>query len=309
MVQTLFGHIRLIAFIIGVGALGLSSSHRAFAASDLTRLPLGDGHISARPEQGSVWPCRTETFGTRRTHGGEWIKSDGTFDFANKPTTEGEVIWPHQITISLDGNKRRIVGNDLPKHPTGEFPIPPTSKVYRYDTNPNRIRAQEILVELPASPSLEVRASCVPFGAIGILLTGGLFFNALDANGEDAVAHEIQDKCQGHPQRRGMYHYHNLTTCQNDEGTAHSALVGFAFDGFGLFGRRGEGGMLLSNSDLDECHGHTHEIPWDGNIVSMYHYHATWEYPYTVGCFKGTPQHLPRPERPLRRDRPSRRAR
>jgi len=23
--------------------------------------------------------------------------------------------------------------------------------------------------------------------------------------------------------------------------------------------------------------------------VSMYHYHATYEYPYTLGCFRGTP--------------------
>ena len=28
---------------------------------------------------------------------------------------------------------------------------------------------------------------------------------------------------------------------------------------------------------------------WHGNKVSMYHYVLTEEYPYTVGCFKGTP--------------------
>ena len=297
MIQISFEHIRLIVVIVGVWAFSLFSAHLAFAGADLTRLPVGDGHISSQPKRGSVWPCRTETFGTRRSHGGEWINGNGTFDFANKPTTEGEVIWPHKIIISLVENRRRIMGNDLPNHPTGEFPIRPTSKAYGSDTNPNRIRAQEILVELPASPSVAARASCVPFGAVGMLLTGGLFFNALDANGEDAVAHEIQDKCQGHPQRNGMYHYHNLTTCLKDDGTAHSALVGYAFDGFGLFGRRGESGTLLSNADLDECHGHIHEIPWDGKIVRMYHYHATWEYPYTVGCFKGTPKRLARPAR------------
>jgi len=30
-------------------------------------------------------------------------------------------------------------------------------------------------------------------------------------------------------------------------------------------------------------------IDWDGQQVEMYHYHATHEFPYTVGCFKGTP--------------------
>ena len=271
------------------------------AEVDLTKLPLGDGKISNKPTRGSVWPCQTDTFGTRRSHGGEWIKSDGTFDFANKPTVDGDVMWPHHISISLAGDKRRIVGNDLPVHGTGNFPISPASDVYRYDTNPNSIRAQKVLMELPAIPIVAARESCVSFGAIGMLLTGGLLYNALDANGEDAVAHEIQDKCQGHPQRQGAYHYHNLTSCQKDENDKkHSALLGYAFDGFGIFGKQGENGKLLKNSDLDACHGHIHSIDWDGKNVSMYHYHATWEYPYTLGCFKGTPQRLPRAERERR---------
>ena len=31
-----------------------------------------------------------------------------------------------------------------------------------------------------------------------------------------------------------------------------------------------------------------HEIGWDGAKKTMYHYHLTKEFPYTVGCFKGT---------------------
>lgn len=268
---------------------------------DLTKLPLGDGKISSQPQQGSVWPCQTGTFGTRRSHGGEWIKSDGTFDFSNKPTVGGNITWPHHISITRVGDMHRIVGNDLPVHPTGTFPISPSSEVYKYDTNPNSIRAQEILMGLPADPIVAARESCVSFGAVGMLLTGGLLYNALDANGEDAVAHEIQDKCQGHPQRQGAYHYHNLTSCQKDENNKmHSALLGYAFDGFGIFGKHGENGKTLKNSDLDACHGHTHAIDWDGKKISMYHYHATWEYPYTLGCFKGTPQRLPHPERDRR---------
>jgi hypothetical protein len=62
-----------------------------------------------------------------------------------------------------------------------------------------------------------------------------------------------------------------------------------AWDGFGIYGRYGENGELLTNDDLDVCHGHAHEIEWDGEVVELYHYHATWEYPYTLGCFYGTP--------------------
>jgi YHYH protein len=56
----------------------------------------------------------------------------------------------------------------------------------------------------------------------------------------------------------------------------------------GIFGHYGDDGEVLTNDDLDECHGHTHEIEWDGATLEMYHYHATYEFPYTVGCFRGT---------------------
>ena len=286
---------RFLGVMIAAAPLsGMLAAQQVSPTVDLTRLPVGDGRISAKPERGSVWACRTAGFGTRRSHGGEWIRSDGTFDFTAKPTVEGRVSWPDRLTITRERDRRRIAGNNLPNHPTGQFPISRATKAYSYDPNPNPIRAQGILIDLPAAPILADNASCLPLGPIGMLLTGGVFFNALDANGQDGVAHEIQDECQGHPQGRGIYHYHNLTNCHRDEAPGHSALVGYAFDGFGIFGRQGEEGKVVTNGDLDECHGHTHEIAWDAKRISMYHYHATWEYPYTVGCFRGKPERFPR---------------
>ena len=60
-------------------------------------------------------------------------------------------------------------------------------------------------------------------------------------------------------------------------------------DGFGIFVERSTSGALLTNADLDECHGRSSPVSWDGQSVTMYHYVATAEYPYTVGCYKGTP--------------------
>jgi hypothetical protein len=65
--------------------------------------------------------------------------------------------------------------------------------------------------------------------------------------------------------------------------------MGYAFDGFGIYGFYGEDGREITNADLDECHGHSHLIEWDGQTGEMYHYHATREFPYVVGCFRGTP--------------------
>ncbi len=260
---------------------------------DLTKLPLGDGYISLEPETGSVFSCQVDfpdNAGGALVDG-PWINTDaGTWNAEKKVAVPGEIMQPAQFDVAVEGGKRVITGNDLPDEPTGEFPVAADTKAYEYDRNPNQIIAQDFEVDLPANPKQADAASCTSLGAIGVLLDGGYLFNALDGPGRDAVAHEIQDECDGHPERTGAYHYHSLSSCIDDPaGDGHSPLVGYAIDGFGIYGRFGEDGETLTNGDLDECHGHTHEIEWDGKQVEMYHYHATYEYPYTIGCFRGTP--------------------
>jgi hypothetical protein len=237
---------------------------------------------------GWIWACRTDPNAGGAFQDGPWIRGDGTYDFTAKAIVDGAVTWPHHFEMSLQGDRRVFTSNDLPNHATGIYPIAQNDDAYQYDRNPNSVTTQNIQVELPANPTLAAQPSCVP-GTIGILLTGSVLFNALDAPGRDAVAHETQDACQGHPERTGVYHYHNLTTCLADTPSSdgHSALMGYILDGFGIYGHHGEGGRELTSADLDECHGHTHPIEWDGQMVTMYHYHATWDFPYTVGCMRG----------------------
>jgi hypothetical protein len=228
-------------------------------------------------------------FGIGAFRQGEWIYDDGTWN-PNAKTVEvdGDVLWDNfRYETILDGDTRRLVGNGLPNHRTGVFPVQPADDAYNYDRNPNRIEEYQLVYNLPRLPKLADSPNCVPMGAVGVMKSGVVIFNALDAEGKDAVAHEIQDKCSGHPEVDNHYHYHNLSKCIEDNGTQHSELVGYALDGFGIFGKFGENGKELSNADLDECHGHTHEILWDGQKIELYHYHTTREYPYTIGCFMG----------------------
>jgi hypothetical protein len=123
-------------------------------------------------------------------------------------------------------------------------------------------------------------------------LDGVVLFNALDAGGRDAVAHEVQDRCNGHPQQSGTYHYHSISTCLINQGGQtpnSSTLVGYALDGYGIYIERDARGNLPTDADLDSCHGRTSTVMWDGRQLSIYHYDATVEYPYSVGCFRGTP--------------------
>src|SRR5207249_3784817 len=119
---------------------------------------------------------------------------------------------------------------------------------------------------------------------VGIAVNGIPIYNAFDAGGRDAAAHEIQDRCSGHPQMNGQYHYHSIPACLlNGSSIKQSGLVGYALDGFGIYGPRGAGGKLLWTQDLDACHGTTSVVSWHGKRVRMYHYVATYDFPYTVG--------------------------
>ena len=278
-----------LAVAVSLGIVGAAAA-AASLVHDPTRLPVGDGKVTtAGPKRGYVYSCQSSFRGGPAVHSGEWIRSDGTWDSTAKPAVSGSVSWPSSFSVGVTGGGVRISGNDLPKHATGTFPVSTSDPAYRYDPNPNPIRAQSLSFALPASPKVAASAACLPQGPIGVMLTGSFLFNALDAAGRDGVAHEVQDACGGHPEMRGAYHYHALSPCASDTKKGHSALAGYALDGFGIYGPRGENGKTLTNADLDACRGHTHAVAFNGKTARVYHYHATAEYPYTLGCFRGTP--------------------
>ncbi len=291
------GRIALLALTVGslvvplaVAAVGVKPS-----PTDVTRLPLGDGHVSTSAKRGYVYACQSNPGRPGGAdHAGPWI-TGSTFDLTAKAVVGGHVNWKGTTSFSRRSASLVVVGNGLPRStPTGRFPISPDDDAYAYDRNPNTIRSQTVSLTLPVRPKVAGRASCLPMGMIGVALNGVAIFNALDDSHRDAVAHETQDLCDGHPQRRGIYHYHSIPECLTGSTVAsQQKLVGYALDGFPILGPRAENGKLLTNRGLDACHGHTGWMTLGGKRVFTYHYHATLEYPYTLGCFRGTPVSSP----------------
>jgi hypothetical protein len=285
---------RLIMMTVATGALVIAMAVPAAAHEvDDTALPIGDGPVST-PTNGGVYRCGSGGGQGGSSATGDWINGDGTWDSTKKPTVDGDVEWPAaEVTITSQGSTRVISGNGLPiDHTTGEFPISSSDDAYQYDRNPNSISESTVSVELPKNPEVADEATCLSAGPIGYLKTGVALFDALDAGGRDAVVYEIQDKCNGHPQQSGQYHYHNVSTCvldALDSDRGQSKLLGYALDGFGIYGPRDASGKELTNDDLDECHGTTSVVKFNGKKQRIYHYVITKEYPYTLGCFKGTP--------------------
>ena len=258
---------------------------------ELTSLPLGDDKHSSSPQQGYIYSCTTNFGrGGGAFNTGPWIDEDaGTYDMTGKVFVDGSNTWSNAyITISDDGSTRYIQANGLPtNHGTGDYPVESTDDAYNYDRNPNSVTEQNASYSFPLNPTIANQATCVSSGAIAVSLNGVVIFNGFDLLARDAVAYEIQDVCDGHPERTGEYHYHSSSACFEDvlDSDGHSSLFAYAFDGFGLYGKQ-SGGEYVTNSDLDECHGHSHTIDEDND---MYHYHLTDEFPYTIGCYRGTP--------------------
>jgi hypothetical protein len=274
----------------------------------LTTAPDGTPLSMAAPNQ--LWFCPRPGLGPTLTlSSAPWVTGT-TIDLSQVPYVQGSVTWQSEFNMTITSAGRVITGNGLPNHPTGQFPVDPSTAAYTYYSQlPAQgyssaaaipIAAYDINLTLPTNPTPNAMPSCVSSIFMGVVSqTGGAWHAEIAPDSmlklHDPLTALPLDECFGHPYNT-QYHYHAYSwKCfpnQGDPGQ-HSPLFGYAIDGFGVFGPRGENGVPVTNADLDECHGHTHAIEWDGAMVSMYHYHLNTEYPYSIGCFRGTPVTLP----------------
>ncbi len=262
-------------------------------AADLTALPIGTPYVSTTAAAvDGLFVCDSgNPNGGGAFVAGPWIdESAGTWDLTQKVSVQGEVSWPMaQYSETVEGAMRVIASNGLPVGSvTGTFPVAADDPAFSYDRNPNTIGETALSVSLPVEPTEADAPTCLGKGIIGVLRNGVAVFAPVDELNRDAVAYETQDQCDGHPQQTSTYHYHDIPSCVRDASTGASTVVGFAYDGYPIVVERDAAGDLPTNADLDECHGRTSPILLDGEVVTMYHYSATYEFPYFIGCFHGT---------------------
>jgi hypothetical protein len=266
------------------------------AGTDLTQLPLGDSRVTSTGpgKVGWTWAC---TPGNPNAPGasqvGPWIEGD-EWNVLEKLAVRGEISWKtaSKYAEKSTSGKRTVTTMRVPTvGTTGEFPIARDDPAYAYDRNPSPVTSREKVVTIPKNPAKATKPSCLPMGAIGVAKNGVMLYNALDARNLDARAHEMQDSCEGHPNPT-EYHYHAGSACvvgsNTNAGPNSAVLFGYAFDGFGIYVERDSKGAMLTNKDLDACHGRTSKVMWNGKMQRVYHYVVTQEFPYLLGCFTGT---------------------
>lgn len=132
--------------------------------------------------------------------------------------------------------------------------------------NPNLVAVLKTTISFPQTPG---GAGGVMRGAIvGVALNGVPIFGNFAAPGDDIYTEAITfDRCAGHPQMQGVYHYHSEPyALTNDDGR----LVGAMIDGSPVYGRRDADGSLPT---LDEDGGHTSTTA-ESPTTPVYHYHV-----------------------------------
>jgi len=227
----------------------------------------------------------------------------------------GAVKMKHNFKMTETKTTRTFKGNGIPPFPVGEFPILPDNPAYKfysktptfapwYTSDKIPIEPYKLDVSITKYPKANKKPSCLPSLVMGVALDGITWHAEIAADqtpeGQvrffDPNGGIPTDNCFGHPWD-AHYHIHGFSwkclTKKIDSGTKASPLYGYAFDGFGIYGPLDENGKWITNDQLDECHGRTARVMFNGKMQKIYHYVLNNEYPYSIGCFRGTPAKLP----------------
>jgi len=235
--------------------------------------------------------------------------SDGSCDLCGTMTSYVE---------SISGDARVISVNGCPHHYsicTGKGVVPGCGDIGEEGSS-TEATEQCVDYTVPAYPVLRTGSYSVAceMGAIGVALNGVAFYSGavdtectlLDVD-DDTAEWTSFDMCGGHSQQGGEYHYHFPPSClitdaeaRSPTGTGHSAQIGWAFDGFPVYGPLYTGGVDASTV-TDECGGKEEALPDVDNF--LYRYYVTGptsdlyslphdtpsvdQFPYTFDCYAG----------------------
>ena len=219
-----------------------------------------------------------------------WLRA-GYLDFDGN-SVDADQAKPYAVLISFTDTHLVMRSRNLPNHPTATFP----DRWRMLDGNPSHIQEQANTWHIPLEPQQDPTAiamdeknsnQALPMGAIGVATNGVIFFNPFDHIFETDAVWRL-DRCCGHPSPRNQYHYHKYPVCVKtpwyDEGQGHSGIIGFAFDGYPVYGPYEAKGLLAKNDVSNPLNDfNLHEDADRGP-----HYHVTpGQYPHIIGGYWG----------------------
>jgi hypothetical protein len=217
------------------------------------------------------------------------------------------------MKVSYGTSTIRLRSNGIPNHSRSKYYAVPNAGV----VVPTQATATAVLdptgtqsydYKIPTTPKKISKTTAAPLGSIGMMISGAVLFNPYEGDGTtvamasnftisapDGSTAPFVDTCSGHPTPAmggggGQYHYHGLPACVSkevDTSTGPSHIIGIAFDGFPIYGKRDIKGKVIPASKLDKCNGiksATPEFP-----KGIYHYvlPGTANATSSIRCFHG----------------------
>jgi len=110
---------------------------------------------------------------------------------------------------------------------------------------------------------------------------GELDLNKYDEKHDTLVLGQL-DNCGGHSGRGDDYHYHVSPTCMIGamKNKGNEAIIGWAYDGYPLYGNKNPDGSDIVNGELDLCNG-------QADKTFGYRYQTSTTPPYIIQCLVG----------------------
>ena len=233
--------------------------------------------------------------------------------------------WGDNVAITFDKRSFHFRSNGIPNHPVAaEYVMPDagstcnvtaTADCTHVEPAAQAIQAGPVDVTITTRPQKVPETVSIKAGPMGVLISGSPVYNPFEGDGTtiamnsnftltDAQGQQVPflDSCNAHPAPHpiGMYHYHGLPTCvtaQVDQPNGPSHIIGYALDGFPVYGDRDINGEQIKPETLDVCNGI--ESPTPEFPKGIYHYvlldvptvqstirclHGKLDFPLPGGC-------------------------
>ncbi|MEP4888920.1 MAG: YHYH protein [Aliiglaciecola sp.] len=261
------------------------------AMQDIT---LDSAQLNVTYERGTISPEHTSNQGNkpradaqRGANTPSYIPPDLSvnIDSARCQTIQQSVAdagFAEQVKVVCDENYAYVVSSTYPDHEmmtgiTGtneQIPVPAKGYAAPIKLNPKKANSVTTI-----DAALGVAVNGVPI--YDYSSQGELDVNQYDAKHDTLVLGQL-DNCGGHAGRGDDYHYHVSPTCMIDtmKNQGSDAIIGWAYDGYPLYGDKNPDGSDITLGELDECNG-------QGDDNFGYRYQTSATPPYIIQCLVG----------------------
>lgn len=194
------------------------------------------------------------------------------------------------VAVTCDGDYVLLTSNTYPDHELMTGIVGTNEQV--------PVPAKAYAAPIPVSPKLGTQPQTRD-AALGVAVNGVPIFDYTgggEMSQDDLLHHQTQhdtlqtqqlDVCGGHAGRGDDYHYHVKPVCMigHMENAGDAAIIGWAYDGFPIYGDRNPDGTPIAKGVLDVCNGQPDD-------AFGYRYHTSDDAPYIVQCLMGEVQDL-----------------